>query len=381
MKKRLISLIIVSIFLLSSSSFANLISWDELDENFDWEECGCRASDIRMVGEEYKEVEGEEDELELYTMYWFCNCKDECRRTKQPKRSYTFNNPTAKLEVTSRNNNVVDDTKTYYEQGVVLKKGSDYELQGKTNDRTTITKNVSYYVRDDGTYRNKYIYTSKLENILKIRKNEISSDEEVISTGDISQINLPNDIGNYKLIYEAHDIIELEEGYKYPDEEWEYDDPYEVATRVAKAEVDLCVGPYPIVYYNAILADNNQDSHIDTIKVENIKMTCTYFPKDGVTFKLYNKNGYIMDVGIAELVDSNPENSERSDGLGYNVELQSFSKSLGYNIDPMEDYYLMVIPNDGRTGTPEPKKDGTTGLYLAITPNAPKYAKFDNPGF
>jgi len=264
------------------------------------------------------------------------------------KTVHTYRGPAAEIEINHKVDNKVtevDENKIYFEQGITLVKdgasvnvdgvkisGGDYNLIGYEYNYDG-KKKLEENPGDD--YGN-----SKWNDNLSY---SLALDDK--SLGNNESITVPEKLGKHTLKLTVTD--------EYPGE-------------TDTATTSFYVGPYPTIYYNATLQDSNTDKHIDTLSIDNIKMTCTYQPQS-LTFQLYNKNGKIIEW---DSVSGVLKSDKRIDNYGYNVTFSGFSKEL-WNLDPMDNYYLMVIVNDGRKGrTPD-----------TVSAISPKYAKFGNPGF
>lgn len=376
MKRRIECSILAGVMCISNFSFA-LISQEYIDE--DWEtlsngdeyyKWGCILSDMDVVGEE-----GDNGDLSVYALYENCDCdRDVCSYRDQPEEVYTFDAPVADIEFNIKNNKVVKTGEIYYEQGVTIKEGTDYALELEINngiykDSCTVEK------RNNST--GKLIYTTKYKYEFKneIGKKGLTLGENKID--EVSAVELDYDMGEYLLKLEAEDVIKrtkvTERKNKDETEYTEISNSTTItATRSASDEIEIYIGPYPTIYYEATLDDNNKDSHIDTLSIKNMKMTCTYEP-ESITFELYNKYGKVECFNPTFTIEKDTEMTERSDELGYNIDLRlrdPYSLQLDRNINPNDDYYLKVLVNDERSGVPDTAR-----------PDAPKYAKFGNPGF
>lgn len=125
----------------------------------------------------------------------------------------------------------------------------------------------------------------------------------------------------------------------------------------------FCIGPYPTVSCNVELIDNNQkDSHIDSIKVSNIKLKSTYKPQK-LIFELYKGDTYTGKSYTTTV------NNATAYSTGYNSIFNNIeATNIGLNLKPGEAINISVRVVDGRG----------TGITSVTDPNAPKYAKYSN---
>lgn len=145
----------------------------------------------------------------------------------------------------------------------------------------------------------------------------------------------------------------------------------------ATETVDFYIGPYPTIYYNAHLTDNNNpNEHYDTIKINNIKLLSTYLPNN---LRLYiYANGKVHNI-----TSSSPSiigYQYAPDGvtkIGYITKYDDITiqarDSILKNVLPTTKPYIMVRVNDNRP-TSQP---GST-IDIAKNPNVSKWAKFEN---
>jgi len=256
----------------------------------------------------YYELENNKD---IWKRYYGCS-----HRRSYSYTGFSFKTLDFDLEV-KQPSGVTSAGGVGFETGTSILKGRNFDIKNISN-ATTLKHGYKDVIRGQGTALNNNSYS----NVTKY------------------ELNLAE--GIYTLKAQMKD--------KYP------------GTTVTKTK-DFYVGTYPTVSCDIELIDNNQkDSHIDSIKVSNIKLKSTYKPQK-LIFELYKGDTYTGKSYTTIL------NNASAYSTGYNSTFSNIeATNIGLNLKPGETINISVRVVDGR-GT------GTTSV---TDPNAPKYAKYSN---
>ena len=241
---------------------------------------------------------------------------------------YNYDNPSVSLTLQNPNSVTTQNGIIAFEEGVELSKGSSYFT-------TTASHNDSGApFADTINSHQAKVGTLPTENLL--------------TSSSIKLLDLPQDM--HTLSVTATDT-------------------YYSTTNVAAASKSFYIGPYPTVYFNAHLTDNNQSDHHDTIKIDNIKLLSTYEP-ESLTIYIY-ANGKCQTATVSR--SGKPTDYVvNGTAIGYiskfdSITIEHQNSNLD-NIVPSTAPYIMVKVNDGRSGTSN----------YPTNPKVAKFAKFNN---